>query len=118
MSDETLIRAGSTWVIEAPAWLSKEVRILSWVVSAEQSLAWHYGLLLTGFTLKRRETEWLLVTHVLADHESGQGKPLVAFTYGPTMYGTLENFALDLKHDDVAWKDDKYPPFARSNGKR
>lgn len=116
MENDTVVEGARTWVIAAPEWLSHETRILSWVVSAEQSLAWHYGKLLTGFTLKRREREWMLVVHVIAVDGYGDNDPEVCFTYGPTMFDALENFALDLKRGQIRWKEDKYPPFARSDG--
>lgn len=114
MSDEIVAEGAPLWAIEAPAWLAYETRILSWVVSAEQSLAWHYSKLLTGFTVKRKEDGWLLVVHVLADASTGRGQPLVAFVHGDGIWDVFEKFALALKRDQIRWKTDKWPPFARN----
>lgn len=116
MSDETLIEGTKLWAMEMPPWLAHETRIMSWVVSAEQSLAWHYSKLLTGFTLKRRDDGWMLVVHVLADASTGAGRPMVAFIRGDTVWGTFEAFALALKRDELRWKTDKWPPFAQNGG--
>lgn len=114
MSEGTVTTGARVWAIETPAWLAHEDRILHWVVSAEQSLAWHYHMLLTGFTLKRTNSGWKLIVHSLALFEDRDPKPQVAFVDGATMFDALENFALQLKRGQISWHPDRWPPFARS----
>lgn len=114
MSEKTEVLGARAWVIEAPAWLAHEDRILRWVVSAEQSLAWHYNMLLTGFTSKRTDAGWKLVVHVVALHDDSDPLPQVTFVEGLTLFDAYEEFALQLKRGTVRWYPDKYPPFARS----
>lgn len=88
-----------------------QLNLALWLLSIEQSLAWHMGVCLDALALKHKDGQWTLR---IQGRRQGRGKGssyVVTWTHAPTLYHSLWLFAQNVKHNEVQWRTDKYPVF-------
>lgn len=68
-----------------------------------ETLAWYTGREYQGHTLKRTDTEWLLILRATFN-----GKPEVAFVVGADPYDAIRALALEVRHGAIRFKPDRY----------
>lgn len=76
-----------------------------WVLCIDEVLAWYEGVILRGYTLNKRENDWLLV--VRADHPK-KGRVVCFFT-GMNPGDVWKHVAYLLANEPgVQWRPDRY----------
>lgn len=85
--------------------LYQQMRLWRFVISMDESLAWHTGMVLNSLKFKRSRGGWLLVV------QAQRGKQhLVTFVWGADQSDALRRFIQLWKGRNIDWKEDKYPP--------
>lgn len=108
MTEVEAARGEVVQIIEAGLWFREEVRLITWVATLDHTLAWYQGRVLTGWSLRKKEDEWLMVVKV---NKRGRGdKPVhqVAFFRGMDLMETFKALAFAIRRDLITWKQDKY----------
>lgn len=74
-----------------------------WLLVQPHTIGWYYRAVYTGHTLKKRETDWLLMTRATF----GRNKK-ICFVSGRDPYECVTFLAQGAKHQTLEWKDDLY----------
>jgi len=95
--------------VSMPEGFADEARVVWWIASMQELLAWHKRAVLTGWSCKRRGDDWLLIVHINQPHQTATTSNKVTFCKASTMFGCFAYFARHLRNDALVWKDDQYP---------
>ena len=98
----------TTWLVDMPVEFKEEARVVWWIAACEELIAWHYHMVLTGFSCGKKGDTWLLVVRVKGRKGGGGPKAYVGFFAAETFWDCWRLFALKLKGRMIDWKDDKY----------
>ena len=108
----TVAAGQSQWRVALTDDQKHEWLLMFWVSTLEHTLAWFEGMVLTFWSVKRMEDQWRLT---LKAERRIPGKPpeyRVAFYVAEGMFECFGALAYGIKHGNIRWMEDKYPPNA------
>lgn len=95
--------------VQMPVGFAEEARVVWWVASMQELLAWHRKAVLTGWSLKRKDGGWLLVVHVTRGTTTATRREEVAFVRADRSWACFVQLAYGLRNNTLSWKEDRYP---------
>lgn len=98
-----------TWNGETDLSVEQQLRLATWMLSIEQSLAWHAGVCLDCLDLRRDGTGWKLRIQGRRQQGKEWTENVVAWIHCETLYDCLWLFARQVRLATVKWKADRYP---------
>lgn len=107
----TEVRYQKVGAIDAGFLRDSEFRLAWWVLCLEEVLAWHQGIVLDSYTLKRDDVGWTLRVQGRRRTKGGQASCVVAWMHAASAFDTFRYFADVVRRNEVSWKTDKYPVF-------
>lgn len=96
-------------LIDAGALRDEEMRLAWWVMCLEEVLAWHMGVVLDAFQVKRGNDEWILRVQGRRRTGKGRTKGVVSWAHAHDPFATFALFAALVRRNEVHWRVDKYP---------
>lgn len=79
----------------------------AWLLCSTEQVGYWAERTLTGLTITKKETEWLLT--LKADNK---GRPEVMFSSGDSLADAVKNAARALVSDQASWRLDRFKPKA------
>lgn len=98
----------TTWLVDMPVEFKEEARVVWWIAACEELLAWHYRIVLTGFSCRKKDGSWLLVVRAKGRLDASKVADHVAFFETETFWDCWRLFARQLKGRTIKWSADKY----------
>ena len=97
--------------ISVTSLLDAEVRLAWWAMCLEEVLAWHMGVVLDAYTVKRGTEGWTLRIQGRRRLGNKPTQGVVAWANAHDAFACFQLFAALVRRNEVDWKVDKYPIF-------
>lgn len=98
-------------VIDAGFLQHEEFRLAWWVMCLEEVLAWHCGIVLDAYQIKRVEGGFLLRVQGRRAMSKKSKTGVVAWAQAHSAFACFKLFAAQVRSNAIEWKHDKYPVF-------
>ena len=80
------------------------VRMLAFIMTADEAIPWHTGYTYYGLNLKRQAQGWFMVVAA----KRPKGERVVSFYAGRKPWDCFAALASDVAHGTVKWTEDRY----------
>jgi len=88
---------------------NQEMRLAWWVMCLEEVLAWHMGVVLDAYTVKKGDDEWTLRVQGRRRMPGRKTTACVTWASAHSPFACFELFAALVRRNEVQWREDKYP---------
>lgn len=103
----------ATWsqisVVEDRGLQLNEFRLAWWAMCLQEVLAWHTGVVLDAYAVKRKDDEWILRVQGRRRAPGDKTTGVVTWTSAHSPFAAFELFAALVRRNEVQWREDKYP---------
>jgi len=105
------VRYQKVGTIETGFLPDQELRLAWWVMCLEEVLAWHQGIVLDSYTVKRTKEGFQLRVQGRRKVAKGKTQGVVSWGNAHSPFACFELLAALVRRNEVEWRVDKYPVF-------